>query len=124
MLFRSVRQNWLLFNNLRGSILVGDNAKDSTLAVTRAGVPGVSDSITQAKTEFIPVGELELGAQWVHEFGDVNRPEVPAALFTVRIGMTGQIWGNVGPLSAGSAQAFRTSNLFLVGAHIMVGLQR
>jgi len=119
-----VKENWLLFNNLRGSVLFGENAKDSTLAVTLAGVPGVSSSISQSKTEVIPVGEMELGLQWVREFGDLNRPDIPPALFTVRIGMTGQIWGNVGPLSAGSAQAFRTSNLFLVGAHIMVGLQR
>jgi hypothetical protein len=121
---RANGDQWNLFTNLRGSILVGDNAKDSTLSVTLAGMPGVSDSISQTKTEFIPVGEIELGAEWIHEFGDVLRPELGTAQFSVRLGLSGQVWGGVGPLSAGSSQAFRTSNLFLVGAHVMVGILR
>ncbi|MBI1831698.1 MAG: hypothetical protein HYR84_09635 [Planctomycetes bacterium] len=119
-----VRDEWRLFTNLRGSILVGDNSKDSSLSVVLQGVPGAATSISQSKTEFIPIGEMEVGAEWTHEFSDVARPTVPPALFTVRVGFSGQIWGNVGPLSAGSPQGFRTSNLYLVGAHVMVGLAR
>lgn len=117
-------ERWNAFTNVRGSILVGENNKDSSIAVTLAGMPSVADSITQSRTEFIPVGELEVGVEWIHFFGDANDANVPRALFSVRMGFTGQVWGNVGPLSAGSAQGFRTSNLFLVGAHIMVGLAR
>jgi len=34
------------------------------------------------------------------------------------------VWGNVGPLSAGSTQGFETSNLYLFGGHVMIGLAR
>jgi hypothetical protein len=119
-----VHPSWDLFTTLRGSILVGDNNKDSSLSVNLQGQPGVSTSITQSKTEFVPVGEIEIGTAWTHAFGDVSRPEIPPALFTVRMGLTGQVWGNIGPLSAGSPQGYQTSNLFLVGAHVMVGLTR
>jgi hypothetical protein len=113
---------WDLYTNLRGSILVGDNRKNSSLAVTVAGVPGVSNSIEQDETEFIPVAEIETGVAWTRAFGAV-RTDL-SALFTVRVGLSAQIWGNVGPLSAGSPQGFQTSNLYLVGCHVMVGFIR
>jgi hypothetical protein len=119
-----VHPSWDLYTTLRGSILVGENNKDSSLSVNLQGQPGISSSITQSKTEFVPVAEIEIGAAWTHVFGDVSRPEIPPALFTVRMGLSGQVWGNIGPLSAGSPQGYQTSNLFLVGAHIMVGLAR
>jgi hypothetical protein len=113
---------WNLYTNLRGSILVGENSKDSSLTVNIANMPGVPTSIKQSKTEYMPVGEVEMGIEWTHLFGDATHPNGKAALFTVRIGVSGQFWGNAGPLSAGSPQGFQTSNLFLVGGHIMVGL--
>ena len=113
---------WDLYTNLRGSILVGDNRKNSALTVTVAGVPGQSTSIEQDKTEFIPVFEIETGVAWTRTFGFINSPN--AGIFTVRAGLTAQIWGNVGPLSAGSPQGFETSNLYLVGCHVMVGFVR
>jgi Legionella pneumophila major outer membrane protein precursor len=113
---------WNLFTNLRGSILVGDNKKNSSLSVNLAGMPGIPASISQSKTEYMPVAEVESGVEWTHFFGDVNNPDIPPALFTVRVGVSGQFWGDAGPLSAGSPQGFRTSNLFLVGAHVMVGI--
>jgi hypothetical protein len=119
-----LNENWRLYTNLRGSILVGDNVKDSSISTTLAGAPGFSASINQTKTEFVPVGEIEMGVEWLHEFFDVNRPNVPGAVFSVRTGVSAQVWGNVGPLSAGSSQGFQTSNLYLFGAHIMVGLAR
>lgn len=118
-----VHPSWDLYTNLRGSILVGDNRKSSSLTVTVAGMPGDSTSIQQDKTEFIPVGEIETGVAWTRTFGSVYADGI-SALFTVRLGLSAQVWGNVGPLSAGSPQGFETSNLYLFGGHVMVGFAR
>ena len=120
----NARSEWNLFTNMRGSILVGENTKESSLTVNLAGMPGVPSSIKQSKTEYMPVGEVEMGVEWVHLFGDANNPVAKPSLFSVRMGVSGQFWGNAGPLSAGSGQGFATSNLFLVGAHVMVGVER
>ena len=115
---------WSLYTTLRGSVLVGDNDKDSSLSVTIAGMPGKAASIVQSETEFIPVGEIETGVQWTHLFRNVNVPDAPQTAFIVRVGLSAQVWGNVGPLSAGSTQGFETSNLYLFGGHVMIGLAR
>ena len=115
---------WSLYTTLRGSVLVGDNDKDSSLSVTIAGMPGKAASIVQSETEFIPVGEFETGVQWTHLFRNVNVPDAPQTAFIVRVGLSAQVWGNVGPLSAGSTQGFETSNLYLFGGHVMIGLAR
>lgn len=119
-----VMRDWIVFSNFRGSIIGGENNKESTLTVTIAGVPGQSSVLSQNRTEFIPVMELELGTQCGLELGERLRAGLPPPLFTLRLAATGQFWGNVGPLSAGSPQGYDTSNLFLVGAHIMVGFHR
>ncbi len=119
-----VHQDWVFFTNLRGSVLVGDNDKDSTLTVTVAGAQGISSAINQSRTEFIPIAEVEMGTQWGWDLGEHLHGNAPHPLCTVRLAVAGQFWGGVGPLSAGSAQGFGASNLFLVGAHVMVGIHR
>lgn len=118
-----VKNDWLLFSNLRGSVLVGDNNKNSNINVVVAGV-GTSDSIRSSETEFIPVVEWNVGIEWGHELANLTRRDSPASLFTVRVALTTQFWGDVGPLSAGSAQGFQTSNLYLYGANVMAGFHR
>jgi hypothetical protein len=118
-----VQDNWVLYTNVRGSILVGTNNKESTLTVNLAGT-ATTTSINQTKTEFIPIVEVEAGLQWGAELANSLRTGAPPPLCTIRVAAVGQFWGDVGPLSAGSPQGFRTSNLFLVGAHVMVGLHR
>jgi hypothetical protein len=119
-----VRQDWVLFTNVRGSILVGDNSQDSSLTVNVAGTPGIPNSISQDRTQFVPVVEIESGIEWGIECGDRLRFGTTPPFCTVRVAAVGQFWGGVGPLSAGSPQGFRTSNLFLVGANVTVGIHR
>lgn len=119
-----VQPNWIVFSNMRTSILVGDNIKNSTLAIDVVGMPGSTNIITQTRTEFVPVLDLELGTEWGVEIGERLRKNAPPPLFTVRAAAVSQFWGGVGPLSAGSAQEYRNSNLVLVGAHVMVGFHR
>lgn len=119
-----VKQNWVVFTNFRGSVLVGDNDKESTITVNLVGVPGTSSTINQNRTEFIPIGEIEIGTQVGYDLGQRLRDGLPPPAMTLRVAGTCQYWHNVGPLSAGSSQGFATSNLYLVGAHIMVGFHR
>jgi hypothetical protein len=119
-----VGANWVLFQNFRGSLLLGNNQKDSTLTVNVAGQQGVASTISQSNTALIPVLEMETGFEWGLELGDRLREGDLPPLFTIRVAFAGQFWGDVGPLSAGSAQAFRSSDLFLLGAQVMVGFHR
>ncbi len=116
--------DWLLFFNTRASILVGDNRKDSTLTVNVIGQPAVSETIGESSSVYLPIVELELGFEWGREMALRFAGRDAVTLFSVRAALVSQFWGDVGPLSAGSTQAFRTSDLFLVGGHIMVGFHR
>ncbi len=115
--------DWLLFSNTRTSVLVGDNRKDSTLTVNAVGQPAVAEAISQSRSVFLPIVEQEFGLEWGRELA-LNFLENRPTLITVRTAFTAQFWGDVGPLSAGSTQLYRTSHLFLLGAHIMVGFHR
>ena len=119
-----IKRDWIAFTKVRGSILVGDNTKDSTLTVNVVGLPGESYAISQSKTEFIPILELEVGLQCGYELGERLRDGAPPPLLTLRVAATGQFWGDVGPLSAGATQSYGNSDLYLVGAHVMVGFHR
>jgi hypothetical protein len=116
-----VKPGWFLFWDTRGSILVGDNKRSSSIAVTVEGMPGSASTINESKTEFLPVVELDLGVQWQTPVSPKLFPAHAGALFILRTAFVGQFWPTVGPLSAGSSQAFRESDLFLVGANVMVG---
>lgn len=119
-----VSDAWILFSSTRASVAIGDNRKDSTLTVNVAGLPGVSTTINQTKTSFVPIIESEVGAEWGTLVGRRARPEDVPALLTLRVAAIGQFWGGVGPLSAGSTQGFRQSDLFLLGVNVMVGFRR
>jgi hypothetical protein len=117
-------QDWVFFSNLRGSVLVGDNRKDSSLTVNVAGQPGISANINQNDTAFVPVFEYEAGVEWGMALADKLRAGDPQPLLTVRVAGVAQYWGGVGPLSAGSSQGYKTSDLFLFGVSVLVGLHR
>lgn len=119
-----IKQNWVLFTSMRGSILVGNNNKESNLTVNVIGTQATSDTLNQSRTEFIPVAEVALGTECGYELGQRMRDGLPPSLMTLRVAATGQFWGDVGPLSAGSPQGYGNSHLFLAGVHIMVGVHR
>jgi hypothetical protein len=116
-----IKTGWFLFWNTRASLLVGDNKRSSTLTVNLVGQPGLTSTINDSSTEFLPVVEIETGAQWQTPVSGKLLPANPNALFVLRAAFVGQYWPHVGPLSAGSTQAYRESDLFLVGANVMVG---
>ena len=94
-----------LLGSGRVSLLVGGN--DSRATLTQAGVTnrGFAD-----RTDFVPVGELQLGGEWS---AWVN----PNTLFFTQIAYEGQLWSNLGGPSAGSGDvAFN-------GFNVSVGLE-
>lgn len=119
-----VTDDLVLFSKTRASVLVGNNQKESTITVIASGVPALGDVISDSRTAFIPVLELELGGEWGLDLAEHLRSWSAETLLTVRVALVGQFWGDVGPLSAGSPQGFRRSDLFLFGANVMVGLHR
>jgi len=119
-----VKQDWVLFTNFRASVLVGENNRESSLTVNVAGTPGMPATLSQSRTEFIPVVEMETGVVWGFECGDRLRFGHVPPFCTIRVAGVLQFWGDVGPLSAGSLQGFQTSNLFLAGVHVLVGIHR
>jgi hypothetical protein len=123
--------NWLTplatdivgFSNLRASILGGDNNRNSTLSVTRTGVPGAADTISESKTLYAPVVEWEVGVEWGKDLGELLRHRQSRQQITVRVSGSLQYFGSLGPLSAGSTQGFQTNDLFLAGISVQIGFR-
>jgi hypothetical protein len=47
----------------------------------------------------------------------------PLPVFSARVAGVGQYWHGMRPLSAGSGQGFRTSDLYLAGVSVTLGLR-
>lgn len=111
------------FASVRASVVAGESRRNSALAVTAAGFPGYASTINESKTMFAPITELEFGVEWGRDLGELLRQRATRQQVTVRLAALAQHWGGMGPLSAGSAQGFRTSDLFLAGLSLQVGLR-
>jgi Legionella pneumophila major outer membrane protein precursor len=116
-------RNFIGFTDLRGSILAGENRRNSSLNIVATGQTGVADTIAETKTQWLPIAELEMGIEWGQDLGELLRNRESRQLITVRVAGLGQFWGGMGPLSAGSTQGFRTSDLFLAGVSVQVGFR-
>jgi hypothetical protein len=116
--------DWLLFSNTRLSVLAGDNVRHSAVTVTVANAPGFSNTISDDRTSYVPVVESEMGIEWGVGLADKVRARSNDITFTVKLAGVFQYWGDVGPLSAGSTQGFRTNDLYLVGGNLLVGIHR
>lgn len=116
-----------LFSNTRGSVLIGPNHKVSTATANVAGSAAPSISLEETRTDVIPVGELEMGIEWGKMIGQGQpaQGQVKGTLVWVRAAVVGQIWGNVGFLSATNNQpSFKDRPLYLAGFSLMFGLER
>src|SRR5262249_2648891 len=105
------------------------NNRTSTLSVVVSGNGAASRAtkLTENRTEFIPVGEFELGLAWGRPLA--ARPADPAAVYPgavlwVKAGLIADGWGSLGLLSAAdNGQGFSDSNLFLFGFSVLAGLE-
>ena len=121
--------SFVLYHGVRGSLLIGDNGRDSTFTLTVPGTAGANRQVTlgESKTDLLPVGELEVGIAWGMELGSPLLSPAAAApkpLAWVKVGLAGQIWGDAGMLSAAEVPPhLHDSNLYLVGFSVLVGFE-
>ena len=115
--------SWMLFSSNRLSFLIGENRRNSSVSVTIPGLPGFSATQFDSRTMLVPVTELELGVEWGPDLAERMREGLDRPRFTIRVAGVGHYWGGLGPLSAGSTQGFRGSDLFLVGAYVQAGFR-
>lgn len=102
-----------LYGNLYGAILFG-NAKDAQTAVTN----GTPLGLFQERTNVIPVGEVELGAEYCRNAGRAN-------LF-MQCGFIGQVWwggGNASNLDAIGPTSASNHNFGLLGLSLRAGVR-
>ncbi|MGZ0170732.1 MAG: Lpg1974 family pore-forming outer membrane protein [Planctomycetales bacterium] len=123
-----VSNSFWLYGNTRGSMLLGRNERQanySVLVVDGAGAPTAgtaSSTVTEDKTDIIPVGEFEAGFVWdlAEQFCDDGSE--PGNMVWFKLGYVAQVWGDVGLVSAGVGQPFRDGDLFLQGFTCQAGV--
>ncbi|MFT5328918.1 MAG: hypothetical protein ACI8P0_006836, partial [Planctomycetaceae bacterium] len=117
-----------LYGNSRGSMLLGRNERQANYSVLVAGAGGApaagtaSNTVTEDKTDIIPVGEFEGGFVWdlAEQFCDEDSD--PGNMVWFKLGYVAQVWGDVGLTSAGTGQPFRDGSLFLQGFTVQAGV--
>jgi hypothetical protein len=118
----------VLYSLTRGSLLIGDNTKQSdyTLSLPANPAAGFSAVASETRTTVVPVGDFELGVVWnsLTTSQIVATENVPRPILWIKAGFAAQIWGDVGMLAAASNHQFREGNLYLVGLTLQVGVQR
>jgi hypothetical protein len=120
-----VTEKWGLYSNTRGSILLGPNNRKSAVnGVDAAGVP-FSNSLVENKTTLIPAAELEFGVRYMTPFNSQQWAQSGTGpMLSIRAGVVGQYWGNIGflPANPGAAQ-FDNRPLYLVGFTLLAGVE-
>jgi len=116
------------YGNSRGSMLLGRNERQanySVLVADTGGTPSVgtaSSTVTENKTDIVPVGEFEGGIVWdlAEQFCDEGLERGNMIWF--KLGYVAQVWGDVGLTSAGTDLLFRDGDLFLQGFTCQAGI--
>jgi hypothetical protein len=118
--------HFFLYSNVRGSILVGPNNRSTTVTVVvPAGATGSAGTVvTEDKTTFIGAAEVELGVAWSKELPPATpAPTHTGSLLWFKAGFVGQLWGDLGLLSAtNQPQNFSHSDLLLLGFTVIAGI--
>jgi hypothetical protein len=106
-------KGFAIYGQMNGAILFGD-AKEAYSAVNN----GVPQGFTGRHNEVLPVGELEIGAEYERNMGR-------AKLF-VQAGFIGQIWwggGNASNLDAVGPTSASNSNFGFIGVAVRAGVR-
>lgn len=117
-----------LYGNSRGSMLLGRNERQANYSVLVSGAGGVpaagtaSNTVTEDKTDIIPVGEFEGGFVWDLAEHFCDEESEPGNMVWFKLGYVAQVWGDVGLTSAGTGQPFRDGSLFLQGFTVQAGV--
>jgi len=111
-----------LYGNARGSLLFGSAHQRVFREVTSSttGLPLLLDESASFQAAVLPVGELELGAEYRRDLGRAD--------FLVQLGLFGQVWWGAGNaanssiLSGNSFHADNAANLGFIGMAFRFGV--
>jgi hypothetical protein len=112
------------FTLVRGSVTIGTNQRSSSYGTTigPAGAP-FANSISENRISLVPVGELYSGIEFQRLTAlRFTKCGESFAEVTIRLGFTGQIWGDVGMPSALASTQANNGSLYLVGFLIAAGI--
>ncbi|MFQ3650275.1 MAG: Lpg1974 family pore-forming outer membrane protein [Gemmataceae bacterium] len=105
-----------IYSGARGSLLIGRHSFRNELhsRTVASAIGGTFDSSeltvgTSGSTRMVPVGELEIGAQYTRQLG--------SAVFIARAGFQAQTWFDAGNLSS------TNNNIDFYGGNFLLGLQ-
>jgi hypothetical protein len=116
-----------LFSEIRGSVTVGNNQRSSSfVSSTSSLLAQPNNTISESRVSLVPVGELYMGLEYIHPTNSylhrrLNGGDNPANV-TVRMGCTGQIWGDVAMPSAVGNNQPNNGSLYLVGFLVAGGI--
>ncbi len=107
------------YSHLRGSLLIGQSIRDSSINTNMAEARTAKESITR----LIPAMEAEFGIKYGTRF-DPSKFVPRPALVWFQTGLTGQYWGDVGLLRINDSMGgqFTSTNLLLVGFTVQIGV--
>jgi hypothetical protein len=114
------------FTLVRGSVTVGTNQRSSSYG-TSIGPNGTlfANSISENRISLVPVGELYSGIEFQQPVAALRFTRScydGGAAVTIRLGFTGQIWGDVGMPSAVASTQANNGSLYLVGLLVAAGI--
>jgi hypothetical protein len=121
-------RNIYLYTVSRGSFLIGTNNRNTHFSANlTSGIGNSAGKVTENKTDFIPVGEFEVGLAWSTPLWPLRpsaTPDKQYALLWIKSGLLADVWGNLGLLSAtdGSNQ-FSGGSLVLFGFSVLAGIE-
>jgi hypothetical protein len=130
-LLHPLRGDFFIYGVARGSFVVGTNNRNTNITVSISGNTATSPpALSENKTQFIPVGEFEVGLAWGKVLGTKRAQALAAAaapkqapLLWIKGGLIADIWGGLGLLSASdSTQSFTDDSMVLWGFSVLAGL--
>jgi len=114
------------YGRSRGSLLVGRTSRQSNFAVVLPGEAAgtTSSSLSEEKTDILPVGEFEVGLVWDNRQWSADEEVCPDTLMWLKVGYLASVWGDSSLLAAGTSSDFRTGSLLVQGFTLQAGVAR
>ncbi len=119
-------RSWWIYGKSRGSMMVGSNERQAnfSLLVPGGGAGTTSNTLSEDKTDIIPVGEFEAGIIWDNRDYLQYDDSGANTLTWLKLGFVAQVWGDSGLISAGTGNDFRDGHLTLMGFSLQAGIER
>lgn len=113
---------WGIYSSGKGTLLLGQNNRKTSVAGQDAGGP-FANTLSENKTTLFPAAQVDVGLRYRARLDTRPNSATPNAILTLRAGVTGMYYANVGFLPAAPGTAsFDSRPLFLVGFAILASV--